>query len=126
MADPDKYPEEVWGIEDPRIVFLEEMDKYAVTYTSWSRGGPGVSSIQIPQELKKTDLFQKVARTISRRNTSRLFMTAAMLATSKRYAQGWNKDNLCTLMFSPYATEPVPLKTCQYALVIIALTPSPQ
>ena len=45
MADPDKYPEEVWGIEGPRIVFLEEMDKYAVTYTSWSRGGPGVSLV---------------------------------------------------------------------------------
>jgi predicted GH43/DUF377 family glycosyl hydrolase len=43
LADPENYPEEVWGIEDPRIVFLEEMGKYAITYTSWSRGGPGVS-----------------------------------------------------------------------------------
>ena len=43
MPDPARYPEEIWGIEDPRIVFLEELERYAVTYTAWSRGGPGVS-----------------------------------------------------------------------------------
>ena len=43
MSDPARYPEEIWGIEDPRIVFLEELERYAVTYTAWSRGGPGVS-----------------------------------------------------------------------------------
>jgi predicted GH43/DUF377 family glycosyl hydrolase len=43
LSAPDNYPEEVWGIEDPRIVFMKELDKYAVTYTSWSRGGPCVS-----------------------------------------------------------------------------------
>jgi predicted GH43/DUF377 family glycosyl hydrolase len=41
--DPDTHPEEIWGIEDPRIVYLGELAKYAVTYTSWSRGGPGIS-----------------------------------------------------------------------------------
>lgn len=43
MPDPENYPEEIWGIEDPRITFLPDLDKYAVTYTSFSRGGPGVS-----------------------------------------------------------------------------------
>jgi predicted GH43/DUF377 family glycosyl hydrolase len=43
MAEPDKYPEELWGIEDPRITWVPELDKYAVVYTSYSRGGPGVS-----------------------------------------------------------------------------------
>ncbi len=42
-ADPEKYPEELWGIEDPRITFVPELQKYAVAYTSYSRGGPGVS-----------------------------------------------------------------------------------
>ncbi len=41
--DPINYPEELWGIEDPRITFLPELEKYAVVYTSFSRGGPGVS-----------------------------------------------------------------------------------
>ncbi|MDR7482905.1 MAG: glycosidase [Armatimonadota bacterium] len=40
---PDQYPEEIWGIEDPRITFVPELGKYVVTYTSYSRGGPGVS-----------------------------------------------------------------------------------
>jgi predicted GH43/DUF377 family glycosyl hydrolase len=43
MPEPDLYPEELWGIEDPRITFVPELQKYAVVYTSYSRGGPGVS-----------------------------------------------------------------------------------
>ncbi len=42
-ADVQHYPEELWGLEDPRITFLPELGKYAVTYTAYSRGGPGVS-----------------------------------------------------------------------------------
>jgi predicted GH43/DUF377 family glycosyl hydrolase len=41
--DPARYPEELWGIEDPRITFVEELGKYAVSYTAFSRGGPGVA-----------------------------------------------------------------------------------
>lgn len=41
--DPERYPEEVWGIEDPRITWVPDLGAYAVTYTSYSRGGPGVS-----------------------------------------------------------------------------------
>jgi len=40
---PDNYPEEIWGIEDPRITFLEELGKYAVVYTAFSKGGPCVA-----------------------------------------------------------------------------------
>jgi len=35
--------EERWGLEDPRIVWLEEKEKFAVTYVSFSEGGPVVS-----------------------------------------------------------------------------------
>lgn len=41
--DADNYPEELWGIEDPRITYVPELQQYAVVYTSYSRGGPGVS-----------------------------------------------------------------------------------
>ena len=43
MPDPDAYPEELWGIEDPRITYVPELQQYAVAYTSYSKGGPGVS-----------------------------------------------------------------------------------
>jgi predicted GH43/DUF377 family glycosyl hydrolase len=43
MSSPQGYPEEVWGIEDPRITFVPELRQYVVTYTSYARGGPGVS-----------------------------------------------------------------------------------
>ncbi|HXD74873.1 MAG TPA: hypothetical protein VN628_14090 [Vicinamibacterales bacterium] len=41
--EPDRYPEELWGLEDPRITFVHELGKYAVAYTAYSRGGPGVA-----------------------------------------------------------------------------------
>src|SRR5256886_6776724 len=43
LPDPEQYPEELWGIEDPRITYVSELKKYAIAYTSYSRGGPGVS-----------------------------------------------------------------------------------
>lgn len=39
--DPD-YPEEAWGIEDPRITYVDELGKYAVVYTAYSESGPTV------------------------------------------------------------------------------------
>lgn len=43
--EPDltHHPEELWGVEDPRITYIPEFDRYAVLYTSYSRSGPGVS-----------------------------------------------------------------------------------
>ncbi len=43
VADPERYPEELWGIEDPRITFVPELGRYAVAYTAYSRSGPGVA-----------------------------------------------------------------------------------
>jgi predicted GH43/DUF377 family glycosyl hydrolase len=42
-AQPREYPEEIWGIEDPRITYVPELEQYAIAYTSFARGGPGVS-----------------------------------------------------------------------------------
>jgi predicted GH43/DUF377 family glycosyl hydrolase len=43
LPDPLGYPEELWGIEDPRITFLDELGQYAIAYTAFSKGGPGVA-----------------------------------------------------------------------------------
>ncbi|MGI6416976.1 MAG: glycosidase [Thermoguttaceae bacterium] len=52
--NPAKIAEE-WGIEDPRITFVSELKKYAVVFTSYGRGGPGVS-------LALTEDFQTFER----------------------------------------------------------------
>src|SRR5438067_13881273 len=31
-ADPEQFPEEIWGVEGPRITYLSELGKYAVVY----------------------------------------------------------------------------------------------
>lgn len=43
LTDAENYPEELWGIEDPRITFVPELNQYIIAYTSYSREGPGVS-----------------------------------------------------------------------------------
>jgi predicted GH43/DUF377 family glycosyl hydrolase len=43
LADPEHFPEEMWGIEDPRITFVPELDQYAIVYTAFTRDGPGVA-----------------------------------------------------------------------------------
>lgn len=43
LPDPENFPEELWGIEDPRITYVPELDSYAVVYTAFSGAGPGVS-----------------------------------------------------------------------------------
>jgi predicted GH43/DUF377 family glycosyl hydrolase len=47
--------EERWGLEDPRIIWLEEQKQFAITYTSFSEGGPVVS-------LAVTKTFKTFAR----------------------------------------------------------------
>ena len=42
-AEPKTHPEEIWGIEDPRITRVDELDLWVVLYTAYSRGGPLVS-----------------------------------------------------------------------------------
>lgn len=41
--EPDQYPEEIWGIEDPRLTWMVDLNLWAVAYTAFSVGGPLVS-----------------------------------------------------------------------------------
>ena len=41
--EPEKYPEELWGIEDPRITYVDELGKYAIAYTAFGKAGPAVA-----------------------------------------------------------------------------------
>jgi predicted GH43/DUF377 family glycosyl hydrolase len=52
LPDPVNYPEELWGIEDPRITYVPELRQYAVVYTAFSRGGPCVS-LALTEDFKR-------------------------------------------------------------------------
>jgi predicted GH43/DUF377 family glycosyl hydrolase len=39
----DAFPEELWGLEDPRITWVDELHRYVIAYTAYSGSGPGVS-----------------------------------------------------------------------------------
>jgi predicted GH43/DUF377 family glycosyl hydrolase len=56
LAKPEEYPEEIWGIEDPRITYVPELEQYAVAYTSFARGGPGVS-LALTKDFRSFERF---------------------------------------------------------------------
>lgn len=41
--DPANYPEELWGIEDPRITFVPDIGQYIIAYTAFGKSGAGVA-----------------------------------------------------------------------------------
>ena len=43
VSDPSGFPEELWGVEDARVVYLPELEQWAITYTAYSERGPLVS-----------------------------------------------------------------------------------
>ena len=43
LPDTEAHPEELWGIEDPRITWVDELKKYVIAYTAFGKGGPGVA-----------------------------------------------------------------------------------
>jgi len=40
------HAEEEWGLEDPRVTYVEELGRWIITYTAFGREGPGVSLAQ--------------------------------------------------------------------------------
>jgi len=56
MADPEKFPEEHWGIEDPRITYVPELEKYAIAYTAYTRDGPGVA-LMLTQDFHQFERY---------------------------------------------------------------------
>jgi predicted GH43/DUF377 family glycosyl hydrolase len=54
-ADPAGHPEELYGVEDPRITHIQDTGEYIIAYTAYSEGGPLVS-------LARTQDFKKIER----------------------------------------------------------------
>ena len=56
LPDAENFPEELWGIEDPRITFVPELKMYAVVYTAYTRDGPGVA-LALTEDFKKFERY---------------------------------------------------------------------
>jgi predicted GH43/DUF377 family glycosyl hydrolase len=54
--DPKRFPEELWGIEDPRITFIPELGRYAVVYTAYTHDGPGLA-LALTEDFRKFERF---------------------------------------------------------------------
>ena len=56
LPDADNYPEELWGIEDPRITYVKELKKYVIVYTAFTRDGPGVA-LALTEDFKNFERY---------------------------------------------------------------------
>lgn len=55
-SDPVNHPEELWGIEDPRITYIPELRKYAIVYTAYTHDGPGVA-LAFTEDFREFERF---------------------------------------------------------------------
>ncbi len=56
VSDPHNYPDELWGIEDPRITYVYELEEYLIAYTAFGKAGPGVA-IASTKDFKTFERF---------------------------------------------------------------------
>jgi predicted GH43/DUF377 family glycosyl hydrolase len=59
LPSPATHPEELWGIEDPRITRMEELNCWAVLYTAYSASGPLVA-LATTKDFKNFDRMGSV------------------------------------------------------------------
>ena len=50
--DPASQPGERWGLEDPRITYLEDRDEYVMSYTAFGPSGPSVA-LALTKDFRK-------------------------------------------------------------------------
>lgn len=55
-ADPKNFTEEAWGVEDPRLTWIEERKEWIIAYTAYSASGPLVSLATTKDFVKYTRL----------------------------------------------------------------------
>jgi beta-1,4-mannooligosaccharide/beta-1,4-mannosyl-N-acetylglucosamine phosphorylase len=64
FPDPVNYPEEIYGIEDPRITYIDDMEKWAVAYTAFSDSGP-LTSLAFTEDFRN---FERIGATMPPEN----------------------------------------------------------
>ncbi len=45
VPEPNSFPEEIWGVEDPRLTWIDERQEWVIAYTAFSPSGPMVSLV---------------------------------------------------------------------------------
>jgi len=52
-SNASRHPEDLWAMEDPRMTWLDGMEKWAACYTDYSKGGPLVA-VAITTDFKRS------------------------------------------------------------------------
>ena len=104
VPETDKFPEEMWGVEDPRLTWMEDRNEWIIAYTAYSSSGPLVS-LASTTDFKSFNLLgpvmppdDKDAAVFPRRFGDRYAMIHRPVSTGSSGAHIW-------LSFSPDLTH---------------------
>ena len=78
-ADPAHLSEEAWGVEDPRLTWIEERGQWIIAYTAYSSSGPLVSLA----ETKDFISFKRLDRSCRPTTKTRRFFPAASATVTR-------------------------------------------
>ena len=98
--DPANYPEEAWGVEDPRLTWVEDREQWVIAYTAYSTSGPLVSLVETKDFITFERLGpvmppdNKDAAVFPRRFANRYAMIHRPVSAERQSAHIW-------LSFSP-------------------------
>lgn len=102
--DTENHPEERWGVEDPRLTWLEDRQEWIIAYTAYSHSGPLVSLATTKDFVSYTRLGpvmppeDKDAAVFPRKFGNRYAMIHRPVSTGSSGAHIW-------LSFSPDLTH---------------------
>ena len=102
-ADPENYPEELWGIEDPRITFVEELGRYAVAYTAFMESRNDETRrriIEVPEEIAAgADEIAELAVAVRERVSAAVAGDALSMQHPQRVGRPLSKDCTSGIVF---------------------------
>ena len=54
LAPDPALPHEAWGLEDPRLTWVDDLDSWVIAFTSFGPGGPGLS-LALTQDFRSVE-----------------------------------------------------------------------
>src|SRR5664279_1637660 len=58
IAPTPAHPEEIWGVEDPRVTRVDELDAWVIVYTAFGMEGPAVA-LALTRDFRSIERFDE-------------------------------------------------------------------
>ena len=105
VPSPEKYPEDLWGIEDARITYVEEMHHAAATADSSPGAGDRPRAAVMPDGLtqREAEILGLIARGLTNTEIAeRLFLSSHTIKThiNRIFAKTGSRDRVAAIAYA--------------------------